>query len=74
MAIWRNQKLQINIFRCHLKGGRLDFLGSYAADHIDGGLLARELVRKFDDNDDNDDVDEDDDDVAVDDDCLHEKL
>ena len=29
------------------KGGRLDFLGSYAADHVDGGLLARELVRKF---------------------------
>ena len=25
------------------EGGRLDFLGSYAADHIDGGLLAREL-------------------------------
>ena len=71
MAIWRNQKLQV---KKSLKGGRLDFLGSYAADHIDGGLLARELVRKFDDNDDNDDVDEDDDDVAVDDDCLHEKL
>ena len=29
------------------KGGRLDFLGSYAADHVDGGLLARELVGKF---------------------------
>ena len=23
--------------------GRLDFFGSYAADHVDGGLIAREL-------------------------------
>ena len=25
------------------EGGRVDFLGSYAADHVDGGLMAREL-------------------------------
>ena len=36
------------------KGGRLDFLGSYAADHVDGGLLARELVRTFGFIDDHD--------------------
>ena len=23
--------------------GRVDFFGSYAADHVDGGLIAREL-------------------------------
>ena len=29
------------------EGGRLDFLGSYAADHIDGGLLARSALPLF---------------------------
>ena len=28
-----------------MEGGRLDFLGSYAADHVDGGLLTGELER-----------------------------